>query len=41
MIIGKMKGEGEGFPIVEFVELKYIEEDTGDKKAKGIKTSHN
>lgn len=41
MIIGKMKSKGKGFPIVQFVGLKrYIEDDNGDKKAKGIKTSH-
>lgn len=47
MIIGKMKDVDKRFPIVEYVELKtklqlYIkEDDTGDKKAKGIKTNHN
>ena len=41
MIIGKMKSKGKGFPIVQLVGLKrYIEDDNGDKKAKGIKTSH-
>lgn len=41
IIIGKMKSKDKGFPIVQFVGLKrYIEDDNGDKKAKGIKTSH-